>query len=300
MLWNPPKWFPLSGSDGGACATGVAGHLVASSGHKTLQGWADPELVALKVPVEIQIIPLQLSVELLPFLNCSIASPRESLWKITWFWTVSTTQGEYQLWGCLLRLWASLHFFPGPQAEGAWYWVSSWLFQFRKKTNLQVFSKQHLLCWSEHPSEDKRRRKRLLGHVSFTKPAVGFFPGRFSAPSKADPRPLGTQAWTPVLTPALTWCFVEQVRFAVLSIFPPSSLWRRWGKTLAVGFVPAVHQIGGSPPLPPCSPCFWSFSMNTDQITVMKKPCADCKPRPRWLLSRVKWIGPGKFWNWMR
>ena len=42
------------------------------------------------------------------------------------------------------------------------------------------------------------------------------------------------------------------------------------------------------PPLPPCSPCFWSFSMNTDQSTVMKKPCADCKPRPRWLLSRIK------------
>lgn len=117
-LWNPPKRFPLSGSDGGACATGVAGHLVASSGHKTLLGWADPELVALKVPVEIQIIPLQLSVELLPFLNCSIASPRESLWKITWFLTVSTTQGEYQPWGCLLRLWASLHFFPGPPGWG--------------------------------------------------------------------------------------------------------------------------------------------------------------------------------------
>lgn len=73
---------------GSVCATVVVSlRPLAGSGCKTLPGWADPGLVALKVHVEIRVMQLQLSVELITTsFNCNISSPRESLKKVYSFW----------------------------------------------------------------------------------------------------------------------------------------------------------------------------------------------------------------------
>lgn len=296
-LWNPPKRFPLSGSDGGACATGVAGHLVASSGHKTLLGWADPELVALKVPVEIQIIPLQLSVELLPFLNCSIASPRESLWKITWFLTVSTTQGEYQPWGCLLRLWASLHFFPGPPGWGGLVLFSV---PIQKKDQFTGLFKATLALLKWTSFWRQKKKKTAPGSCQFHE-ACGWLLSRallstFQSWPEASGDPglnSGPHAGTHlVLRGASPLCSSEH--------FSPKQPVKKMRKNPRSRLCPSGSSNWWLPAAPSVFPLFLELLHEYWSDHSYEETFADCKPRPRWLLSRIKWIGPGKFWNWMR